>query len=323
MYHLQKYQTKASRHECPNCHDPHSFTYYVDDNGEPLDPACGRCDHESRCGYHYTPKQYFQDHPTDRTSLRPFIPKMQMIAKPPLPLCTLPFKYVRQSASYNSTFVRFLCSLFDRDRPDCPTVRRLGELYALGATRDKGVIFWQIDSRGRVRSGKIMRYGDDGHRIKDSGGGADWVHAKLMKAGLLSPDWQLTQCLFGEHLLNWSTNRDKVVALVESEKSALIGAACFPGYVWLATGGKSQLSANKMKALSGRTVILFPDVDGYSEWKEKAKELIYCKVTVSDILERNATDDERAAKIDIADWLVSQLRDRDTETPSNADFITA
>ena len=31
MYHLQKYQTKASRHECPNCHDPHSFTYYVDD----------------------------------------------------------------------------------------------------------------------------------------------------------------------------------------------------------------------------------------------------------------------------------------------------
>ena len=33
MYQLQKYQTKASRHECPNCHDPHSFTYYVDDNG--------------------------------------------------------------------------------------------------------------------------------------------------------------------------------------------------------------------------------------------------------------------------------------------------
>ena len=118
-------------------------------------------------------------------------------------------------------------------------------------------------------------------------------------------------------------NRDKVVALVESEKSALIAAACFPNYVWLATGGKSQLSANKMKALEGRTVILFPDVDGYSEWKEKAKELIYCKVTVSDILERNATDDERAAKIDIADWLVRQLRDRDTETSSNADFITA
>ena len=240
---------------------------------------------------------------------RPFIPKMQMIVKPPQPLCTLPFHYVRQSASYNSTFVRFLCGLFDRDRPDCPTVRRLGELYALGATKDHAVIFWQIDQRGRVRSGKIMQYGDNGHRIKDTGG-ADWVHARLIRDKRLPPDWQLTQCLFGEHLLNWSMNRDKVVALVESEKSALIGAACFPNYVWLATGGKSQLSVDKMKALTGRTVILFPDVDGYQEWKEKAKEFIFCKATVSDILEKNATDEERAAKIDIADWLVRQLRDR-------------
>ena len=155
-----------------------------------------------------------------------------------------------------------------------------------------------------------MRYGENGHRIKNNTSGADWVHSKLMKAGLLPSDWQLTQCLFGEHLLNWSMNRDKVVALVESEKSALIGAACFPDYVWLASGGKSQLSVDKMKVLEGRTVILFPDVDGYSDWKEKAKELIYFKVTVSDILERNATAEERAAKIDIADWLVSQLRDR-------------
>ena len=308
MYHLQQYKTKNSRHKCPSCGHEHSFTYYVDDNGEPLSPICGRCDRETHCGYHYPPKKYFEDHPVDRTTKQPFIPKMQMIEKPPQPLCTLPFRYVRQSASYNSTFVRFLCSLFDHDRLDCPTVRRLGELYALGATKNQAVIFWQIDIRGRVRSGKIMRYGEDGHRIKD-GGGTNWVHAKLKQAGLLPDDWHLTQCLFGEHLLNWSANRDKVVALVESEKSALIGAACFPDYVWLATGGKSQLSIDKMKALSGRTVILFPDVDGYSEWKEKAKELIFCKVTVSDILEKNATDEERAAQIDIADWLVKQLRD--------------
>lgn len=321
MYHLQKYQTKASRHECPNCHDPHSFTYYVDDNGEPLDPKCGRCDHESKCQYHYTPAQYFMDHPFVRTTRRPFIPTMQMMAKPPQPLCSIPFSYVRQSASYNSTFVRFLCSLFDRHRLDSPTIQRLGELYALGATKTGDVIFWQIDIRGRVRSGKIMRYGNDGHRVKN--GGADWIHTRMMKAGLLPADWTLTQCLFGEHLLNWTANRDKVVALVESEKSALIGAACFPGYVWLASGGKSQLSVDKMKPLSGRTVILFPDVDGYSKWKEKAREFIFCKVTVSDVIEKNATDRERADKIDIADWLVRQLRDRDTQIASTFDFNTA
>lgn len=309
MYHLEKYRTKASRHECPNCHDRHSFTYYVDDDGQPLDPECGRCDHESSCGYHYPPADFFRDHPIDPIAMKHFVPKMQITPPLPKPLCTIPFKYVRLSASYNSTFVRFLCSLFDRDTLDSPTVRRLGEQYALGATKEREVIFWQIDIRGRVRSGKVMRYGQDGHRVKD-GQGVNWVHSRMIRDGLLPTDWQLTQCLFGEHLLNWSTNRDKVVALVESEKSALIGAACFPAYVWLATGGKSQLSIDKMKVLSGRTVILFPDVDGYRDWKEKAKEFIFCKVTVSDILEKNASPAERDSKIDIADWLVRQLRDR-------------
>ena len=39
-----------------------SFTYYVDESGTPLHPSVGRCNHESSCGYHYTPKEYFHDH---------------------------------------------------------------------------------------------------------------------------------------------------------------------------------------------------------------------------------------------------------------------
>ena len=307
MYHLEKYRTKASRHECPNCHR-HSFTYYVDDSGEPLDPTCGRCDHESSCGYHYPQKQFFQDHPDRKKKTeKPFIPTMQLKPHLPKPLCTIPFEYVSRSASYNSTFVRFLCGLFDRQRLDSPTIHRLGELYALGATRKQEVIFWQIDIQGRVRSGKIMKYGPDGHRVKDEGG-VNWVHSRMMKQGLLPQDWELTQCLFGEHLLNWPEHRDKVVALVESEKSALIGAACFPNYVWLATGGKSQFSPDKMKVLKGRTIIMFPDVDGYQEWKKQAKALTFCKVVVSDVLEKNVTAEEREARIDIADWLVGRGR---------------
>ena len=306
-YQLEKYHGRASRHECPNCHDKHSFTYYVDEDGQPIDPTCGRCDHESGCGYHYTPSEYFQDHQTDKPTERNFIQKMQTLAKPQKPLCSIPFKWVRGSASYNSTFVKFLCGLFDRFTLDSPAIKRLGELYALGATKDKEVIFWQIDINGKVRTGKIMKYGEDGHRIKDTNG-VNWVHAKMKKDGLLPEEWELTQCLFGEHLLNLSMNKDKVVALVESEKSALIGAACFPDFVWLATGGKSQLSPEKMKVLSGRTVIMFPDVDGYMDWTERVRTFTFCKLTVSDVLEKNATDEERTAKIDIADWLIGQLR---------------
>ena len=305
-YQLEKYHGRASRHECPNCHDPHSFTYYVDDDNQPIDPTCGRCDHESSCCYHYTPSEYFQDHQGEQRP-KNITAKKRPQPKPPKPLCTIPFRYVLQSASYNSDFILFLCGLFDRNTLDSPTIKRLGELYALGATKDRDVIFWQIDINGRVRSGKIMKYGEDGHRTKD-GYGVNWVHAKMKKDGLLPDDWEVTQCLFGEHLMNWSMNKDKVVAVVESEKTALIGAAYHPQFLWLATGGKSQMPVEKMKVLTGRTVILFPDVDAYEVWKKQAETLAFCKITVSDALEKHASPEQRAAKIDIADVFIDELK---------------
>ena len=56
---------------------------------------------------------------------------------------------------------------------------------------------------------------------------------------------------------------------------------------------------------------MFPDVDGYEYWKNKAKdvEAIGCKVVVSDLLENNTTNEDRANKIDLADWLVRYLSD--------------
>ena len=105
----------------------------------------------------------------------------------------------------------------------------------------------------------------------------------------MAEEWQLSQCLFGEHLLN--TYPDKVVVLVESEKVPLSALLSSPGYVWLATGGKSQLGEEKLRVLTGRTVLLFPDADGYAEWKQRAGSMTYCKAVVSDIIEKNATPD--------------------------------
>lgn len=219
----------------------------------------------------------------------------------------IPFSYVERSASYNSFFVQFLCGLFDRYSLESPTIERLMQDYALGATKDGSVIYWQIDTKGKVRTGKVMKYNPEtGHRIKDAGG-INWIHSIMKKQNLLPENYSLVQCLFGEHLLRMYPN--KVVALVESEKSALIASGVYPDYVWLATGGKSQLSIDKLKALKGRTVIMFPDMDGFEYWTAKAKEVetIGCKVIVSDLLEKNATDEDRANKIDIADWLIRYL----------------
>lgn len=51
---------------------------------------------------------------------------------------------------------------------------RVYEAYAIGATRDGGVIFWQVDVNMKVRTGKIMHYGVDGKRT----GNPNWVHTK-------------------------------------------------------------------------------------------------------------------------------------------------
>lgn len=315
-YSLQSYKGMATRHICPNCGDRHSFAYYVDGQDTPLHPSVGRCNHESSCGYHYTPKQYFHDHPEYRTANgfsfgRQRVEQKTKLPPQPIAVCYIPIHYVEKSQSVHSNFFRFLSTLLTAyyGSKAKEVLNRLLEEYRLGATREGAVIFWQIDRMNKVRTGKVMQYNpEDGHRIKGGQTSAvNWIHSILKKQQALPEEWQLSQCLFGEYLLN--VYPDKVVVLVESEKSAVIGSAIFPGYVWLATGGKSQMKEEKLRVLSGRTVLLFPDADGYAEWKQRAGNMTFCKAIVSDLIEKNATPEQKAAHIDIADWIVFQIRE--------------
>ena len=131
-----------------------------------------------------------------------------------------------------------------------------------------------------------------------------WVHTNLKSAHLLPPEWKLTQCLFGEHLLHDKVNAN--VALVESEKTAVICSILLPEYTWLATGGKSQFN-DRLMVLKGHKVTAFPDIDGYDEWRKKAKNYPMLDITISDILERNATPGQREHHVDIADVLLEEM----------------
>ena len=111
----------------------------------------------------------------------------------------------------------------------------------------------------------------------------------------------MTQCLFGEHLLD--ANPEAIVCLVEAEKTAVICAGYMPENVWVATGGKTQLG-ERLDVLRGRTVIAFPDIDATDQWTEYFNGRSDLNVTVSDLLEQNATDEDWEAQIDIADLLI-------------------
>lgn len=183
--------------------------------------------------------------------------------------------------------------------------------YQLGMARDGGVIFWQIDPLNNWQDGKIMYYREDGHR--DHHHHPTWVCNEL-KRYLFGTDNPLyreltpTHCLFGLHLMREEGNT--TVAVVEAEKTAVVMSERFPNYLWVATGGLSELSPEKLHTLRGHRIVLFPDTDEdgttYRIWyqqAQKAQKMLGQPVHVSPILELHASPDQKRRKIDLVDYL--------------------
>lgn len=198
--------------------------------------------------------------------------------------------------------------------------------YRLGCSRDGGVIFWQIDTLGHEYDGKIMYYRPDCHR--DHQRHPQWV-SNLLKRQFVQrfPEmaaWmpETNHCLFGTHLvsladgaddadvLNTNLTNNTNLAVVEAEKTAVIMSAHYPQYLWLAAGGLTELTAQKLFPLRHHRIVLFPDTDpdqtAYTRWYTVAQEARrqYClDITVSSLLERRATAEQKQAKIDLVDFL--------------------
>lgn len=63
---LEKYHGPKSRTMCPHCKRYKCFTRYVDLEGKYTFPTeVGRCNHENSCGYHLTPKAFFEQNPEE------------------------------------------------------------------------------------------------------------------------------------------------------------------------------------------------------------------------------------------------------------------
>lgn len=209
-----------------------------------------------------------------------------------------------------NTLYNFIANL-----TDIPTAEKLKRRYLIGTSKEYNgsMIFWYVDIHGRVRTGKVMEYkmcidktssiGINCNRVKSNYPPLKWVHK--LKGGA---NFKLQSCFFGEHLL--TKFPDRKIALVESEKSAIISSAYFPDYIWLACGGADGLTNAKVKALMGRDVVLFPDLGKLSLWSEKAKlihkNVANVKIKVSNYLEFNATESEREKGLDIADYIIRE-----------------
>ena len=192
----------------------------------------------------------------------------------------------------------------------CEETSRLFQLYNVGSSPkfDLATVFWQVDVNGYIRTGKIMKYGSDGHRIKTDGVAAfSWAHCDRH----VPNDFTLVQCFFGEHLL--TKMPDSKVMIVESEKTAVICSHYYPQFAWLASGGcNGCLNSTAAQVLKGREVWLIPDLDAEDYWEKKLDMLktITPNVGISRCISDIATPEQRAAKLDIADFLLNAEKAR-------------
>ncbi len=312
---LEKYSGLKSRYPCPACGERAVFVRYKDETGEYLANDVGRCNRQSKCGYHKKPKDYFAENPQTSDSRKKR--KKTKSAQSAHPYAYARAKnesaekpdyiergyLLRTLTNYEqNSFVGFLLDLVNEDTE---IVEKSVKDYLIGTTRDGKTIFWQIDESGNVRTGKIIAYDRKiGKRRKDIF--PNWIHSELKRIGKLKDDFNLKQCFFGEHLLR--NEKEKPAAIVEAEKTAVIASICFPEFVWLAVGAKHNLNPERLTRLGKRKIILYPDADSFILWQEIALQarLRGANVDVSNLLETHATDQQKASGFDLADYLIDE-----------------
>lgn len=197
----------------------------------------------------------------------------------------------------------FLISKFGKEK----TIQAL-ERYRV-RTSSGGTIFPYFSHNDEFRTVKMVKYGMNGRRDRDSF--PFYMHKKLG-----GNQFKYKRCFFGEHLL---TQHDGPIAIVESEKTAIIMSIVNDEFLTLATGGKNTLHINNIYHvlnINNQRCVLFPDHDKpddygvtpFIQWSYMADELNgkgYDVIT-SEILETENTP----FGYDIADVILDRYENK-------------
>ncbi len=286
-----KYQLDRSsrKYICPRCRKK-TFVVYLDETGQMLSEEVGKCDRKDRCNWHYTPRQYFQDHsvcqhnrrPGDkirnsaidkRSQSNPRTVSQLASSQPPDSIDHDIFYSTLKSYDRNSLMI-YLHSVFDgligKER-----VEGVGYDYAVGTSRrfNGSPIFWQIDQYGRIRTGKIMGYSaESGKRVKDPRPQLSWVHSLLKDR--LAGDFRMQQCYFGSNRL---IEADRIAAHLTAQNREINACAfAISPIVWLFESEKAALIVAMALEWGGMSHAFIPiacgGCEGFNPSAERKKD---------------------------------------------------
>lgn len=307
----------SKKYICPACSQKRFVRYVKRQTFEHLDTDVGRCDRESSCGYHFTPKMYFAENPQTEFAQIAHYKKKGVSRQSTIQtngigaketaqntkkrFDFIPFeRFAETLTSYDqNAFVQFLFDLF----PDCEKeIEDVLKMYFVGTFEDY-TCFPSIDRKNRICRAKLIRFDQKTGKRKKGKYDTSSLPAKLK----LKNDFRYKQIFFGEHLLTKYPN--KMICIVEAEKTAIIAALCLPDFVWLGCNSKTWLNSERIKRFGrNRKIILYPDADGFEEWNKKAQTARNngFDVTISKLIQHKASDHERKDGYDLADYLINE-----------------
>jgi hypothetical protein len=278
-YHLDK---SSKKFPCPNCQKKTLVRYVDNETKQYLEHHIGRCDRESKCAYHFSPKG---------NALVSVLPVEYKPVEPIYHDHDIMGEFGKNHM--NNNFIKYLLTIFDP-----VDVKEAIEKYCIGTSSHwKGAtVFLQVDREINIHAGKVMLYDKKtGKRVKKPFNCITWLHRVLR-----INDFVLQQCLFGLH--NLYDSKIKTIGIVESEKTAIIMSIYRRDIIWMATGSKANFKAELLKPLKGRKIIAFPDKSEFEDWNVKAAKLreLGFNILCSELLENIHLEDGG----DLVDFLI-------------------
>ncbi len=198
MNKLESHRGAAIFSTCPKCKKRNYQRYVTHIYGEGIADNVGECALPKGCGYSYTPSEHEKA------------------------VSFIPDRYLLQSLNNckDNNLFNYLVNQFGEDKATTAM-----KLYSIGTSVNHpgASVFWVIDIDGKVREGKIKLFDSyTGKETKDIG-----TVSRIIKM----KHFTHKSYLYGENLINKFPK--KPVALVESEREAIVSSCKHPDYLWL------------------------------------------------------------------------------------------
>ena len=247
-YQLEKHPKIKGK--CPQCGQSKVFRNYEDRNGNRIENS-GICDRQSNCGYHAKPNNE-QIKAINLQGTTPIIKlqKTEII----FPDAKILAKISAYEKDHSSHFHKFC------EKLEIP----ISYLILWGVGTDKTeTVFILRNLENKIANTKIFRYLSSGKRDKT------FTSFSLRQPKDLTRKYNIP--LYGEHLLD--ATRQKIVCVVESEKTAVISSWFYPHFDFVACGAANGLTSEKLSVLYGRKIYWLADADKAGRENSSLKNL--------------------------------------------------